>query len=230
MGVLGVGPTPSLEELARSVSTNPLWLSLRELGWMIGQNLIIEYRSAQSQDRLPVTAADLIALSPDLLIASAPRRIPFTLSVVAVMLVAAVATGALWSPLSGSAWWGRVAYGLPAIEVYRWWTPVTGVFFASAPLQYVAVAGGFLVLVGFAELRLGTRRTAIVTVALQLAGVLGASLLLALTWLGERGFSDIEEVDHIEERLSFALPRELRREMEARGTAPVRPRRQPTAP
>jgi 4-hydroxy-3-methylbut-2-enyl diphosphate reductase len=51
----------------------------------------------------------------------------------------------------------------------------------------------------------------------------------ALAWLAERGFTDIEEVDHIEERLSFALPRELRREMEARGTAPVRPRRQPAA-
>jgi len=49
----------------------------------------------------------------------------------------------------------------------------------------------------------------------------------ALTWLAERGFGDVEEVDHIEERLSFALPRELRREMEARGKAPVRPRRQP---
>jgi 4-hydroxy-3-methylbut-2-enyl diphosphate reductase len=46
-----------------------------------------------------------------------------------------------------------------------------------------------------------------------------------LAWLAERGFADVQEVDHIEERLSFALPRELRREMEARGAAPVRPRR-----
>jgi 4-hydroxy-3-methylbut-2-enyl diphosphate reductase len=51
----------------------------------------------------------------------------------------------------------------------------------------------------------------------------------ALAWLAERGFADVDEVDHIEERLSFALPRELRREMEARGAAPVRPRRQPAA-
>jgi len=115
------------------------------------------------------------------LITSAPRRIPFTLSVVAVMLVAAVATEALWSPLSGSAWWARVAYGLPAFEDGRWWTPVTGTSFASIPVQYIPVAGGFLVLVGFAELLLGTRRTALVTVVAQLAGVLGTAAVLWIT-------------------------------------------------
>jgi 4-hydroxy-3-methylbut-2-en-1-yl diphosphate reductase len=36
-----------------------------------------------------------------------------------------------------------------------------------------------------------------------------------LAWLGERGFGDVEEVDAAEERLTFALPRELRREASA---------------
>ena len=107
------------------------------------------------------------------------RRIPFTLAVVAVMLAAGIATGALWSSLHATGLMDRLAYGLPALEAHRWWTPVTGSFLAEVPLQYLPVAGGFLVLVGFAELRLGTRRTAVVTVVLQLAGVLGASLLLA---------------------------------------------------
>ena len=115
------------------------------------------------------------------LIASAPRRIPFTLAVVAVMLIAAVVTGALWSPLSGSAWWGRIAYGLPALETGRWWTPVTGSFFAAIPVQYVPVAGGFLVLVGFAELLLRTRRTVLAAVVTQLAGVLGTAAVLWVT-------------------------------------------------
>ncbi len=114
-------------------------------------------------------------------VASAPRRIPFTLAVVALMLVAGVATGALWSPLPGTSWWDRVAYGLPALEAGRWWTPITGSFFATAPLQYVPVAGGFLVLVGFAELRLRTRRAVLATVATQLAGVLGTAAVLWLT-------------------------------------------------
>ncbi len=37
-----------------------------------------------------------------------------------------------------------------------------------------------------------------------------------LAWLGERGYGDVTEVNHTEERLAFALPQELRREMRAR--------------
>jgi putative tryptophan/tyrosine transport system substrate-binding protein len=50
------------------------WLDgLRNNGWINGTNLIIEYRYAPSQDRLPAFAAELVALSPDLLIAPNPR-------------------------------------------------------------------------------------------------------------------------------------------------------------
>jgi putative ABC transport system substrate-binding protein len=50
------------------------WLDgLRNDGWIDGRNLIIEYRFAHSQDRLPALAAELVALSPDLLIASNPQ-------------------------------------------------------------------------------------------------------------------------------------------------------------
>jgi ABC-type uncharacterized transport system substrate-binding protein len=46
------------------------WLEgLRNHGWIDGRNLIIEYRYAPSQDRLPAFAAELVALGPDLLIA-----------------------------------------------------------------------------------------------------------------------------------------------------------------
>ena len=46
------------------------WLEgLRNHGWIDGRNLIIEYRYAPSQDRLPAFATELVALSPDLLIA-----------------------------------------------------------------------------------------------------------------------------------------------------------------
>ena len=50
-----------------------LFDGLRNHGWIDGRNLIIEYRNAQSQDRLPALAADLIALRPDVLIAAAPQ-------------------------------------------------------------------------------------------------------------------------------------------------------------
>jgi putative ABC transport system substrate-binding protein len=46
------------------------WLDgLRNQGWIDGRNLIIEYRYAPSADRLPAFAAELVALSPDVLLA-----------------------------------------------------------------------------------------------------------------------------------------------------------------
>ena len=48
------------------------WLSgLREKGWIEGKNLLVEYRYAP--DRLPALAAELVALTPDLLIALGPQ-------------------------------------------------------------------------------------------------------------------------------------------------------------
>src|ERR1700730_16348336 len=67
VGVLGVGPAPSPEELAKSVSTNPLWLSMRQLGWVEGQNMVIERRFGESADQLRAGAADLVRLKVDVL-------------------------------------------------------------------------------------------------------------------------------------------------------------------
>ncbi|MER7070554.1 DUF2156 domain-containing protein [Terrabacter sp. NPDC000476] len=111
-------------------------------------------------------------------VAALLRRIPFTISVVGAMVVLGVVTTSLWRPLEDRDLFSTVAYGLPALQDGRWWTPVTGAFFALVPLQYVAVAGGALLLLGWSELRLGTRRTAAVSGVCHLAGVLGASLLL----------------------------------------------------
>jgi putative ABC transport system substrate-binding protein len=48
------------------------WLSgLREKGWIEGKNLLVEYRFAP--DRLPTLAAELVALTPDLIIAPVPQ-------------------------------------------------------------------------------------------------------------------------------------------------------------
>jgi hypothetical protein len=43
---------------------------LRNHGWLDGRNLIIEYRFSQPPDQLPASVADLIALSPEVLIAA----------------------------------------------------------------------------------------------------------------------------------------------------------------
>src|SRR5262249_3205817 len=44
---------------------------LRELGWVEGQNIVIEYRYAEGRlDRLPGLASDLVQLKVDLIVAS----------------------------------------------------------------------------------------------------------------------------------------------------------------
>ena len=107
-------------------------------------------------------------------------RVPFTLAVAATMLVLGVVTASLWQSLVDRPLFFDVAYGLPNFLEGRWYTLASGSLFALTPSQYLPVAGGFLLLVGWSEWRLGTRRVAIATVATQAAGVLGAALLLAL--------------------------------------------------
>ena len=70
VGILGIGPAPSPQELAKSVSTNPFWLSMRELGWVEGQNIVVERRFGESADELRTGAADLVRLKVDVLFVS----------------------------------------------------------------------------------------------------------------------------------------------------------------
>jgi lysylphosphatidylglycerol synthetase-like protein (DUF2156 family) len=108
------------------------------------------------------------------------EKIPFTLSVAVLTLLAGLATTSLWRPLRNQSLLDAVAYGVPAFSTGRWWTPVTGVLFAQTPLQYVPTLGSFVLLCGFAEYRMGTGRAAGTAVVTQLAGVLGAAALLAI--------------------------------------------------
>jgi len=67
VGILGAGPTPSPEDLAKSVATNPLWLTMRQLGWAYGENMIVERRFGQTPAELRAGAADLVRLKVDVL-------------------------------------------------------------------------------------------------------------------------------------------------------------------
>ena len=67
VGILNIGPTPGPQELARSVSTNPFWRSMRELGWVDGQNMIVERRFGESTEQLRAGAADLVRIKVDVL-------------------------------------------------------------------------------------------------------------------------------------------------------------------
>jgi putative ABC transport system substrate-binding protein len=70
VGILGIGTAPSPQELAKSVSTNPFWLSMRQLGWVDGQNMVVERRFGESADQLRTGAADLVRLKVDVLFVS----------------------------------------------------------------------------------------------------------------------------------------------------------------
>ncbi len=70
VGILGIGPVPSPQELAKSVSTNPFWLSMRQLGWVDGQNIVVERRFGETAAQLRTGAADLVRLKVDVLFVS----------------------------------------------------------------------------------------------------------------------------------------------------------------
>ena len=70
LGILAFGPTVNQEELSRVRSTSGFWLALKELGWIEGQNLMVETRFGESTDQLRAAAADLVRLRVDVLYAS----------------------------------------------------------------------------------------------------------------------------------------------------------------
>ena len=67
VGILGIGAAPTPAELAKSVASNRFWTSMRELGWVDGQNMIVERRFGESAEQLRQGAADLVRLKVDVL-------------------------------------------------------------------------------------------------------------------------------------------------------------------
>lgn len=127
-------------------------------------------------------------------LSAAVRRIPFTLAVAGAILALGLVTGSLWSPLESKDWLSDVAYGPQALAEGRWWTLLTGPFFALAPWQYPVVVGFFVLLSGLAEWRLGTRVAALCVVVGQLVGVtvgcLSVRALATTDWVWAREIAD----------------------------------------
>lgn len=115
-------------------------------------------------------------------VAAAARRVPVTAALALVLLGVGAASTGLWTPFAASPLHDTVAYGLPALEAGRWWTPVTGTFFVSVPWLYAPILVG-LAGMGFLEFRRGSRMAASYFVGGQLGAVLGASLVLWLAAL-----------------------------------------------
>lgn len=108
-------------------------------------------------------------------------RMPFTFGTALLILALGLTVGGLWSPTADKPWYPNVAYGLPSFEEGRWWTLATGALLGEQPVAYAAILFGFVLLVGFAEFRMGTLWAAVLTCAGQaLAVLLAALILLAL--------------------------------------------------
>src|SRR5215510_4817959 len=64
MGYLSFGRTPTLEERTK----RPFIQGMKELGWVDGQNILIEWRFRESDDQLHEAAAELVRLKVDVLV------------------------------------------------------------------------------------------------------------------------------------------------------------------
>jgi ABC-type uncharacterized transport system substrate-binding protein len=63
------GPTPTPEGVAKDAGASPLWLAMKELGWVEDQTLVVERRWGESLDQRRAAIAALVRLQVDVLIA-----------------------------------------------------------------------------------------------------------------------------------------------------------------
>ncbi|WP_394553450.1 bifunctional lysylphosphatidylglycerol flippase/synthetase MprF [Agromyces sp. MMS24-JH15] len=125
---------------------------------------------ASSPDTSPTRARRIVSFL---------ARVPFTLSLLAALLLVGLFTGTLTSPASEAPWYETFAYGVPSFSDSRWWTTVTGTFLVTAPWGYVLLAILIPLGVGSLELRRGTARAAAYFTGGQVLSVVGAAIVIA---------------------------------------------------
>ncbi|WP_144874351.1 bifunctional lysylphosphatidylglycerol flippase/synthetase MprF [Microbacterium sp. 1.5R] len=108
---------------------------------------------------------------------SVVRRIPATLTMVLLILLAGVVWQGLWRPFEDSSLFGSVAYGLPNLADGKWWTPLTGTFFVNQPWVYVFTIAGFWGM-AYLEYTRGSRVALAYYWTGQLFAILATALLL----------------------------------------------------
>jgi len=106
-------------------------------------------------------------------------RIPATLVMIGAILVAGVIWQGLWRPFENSSVFPVIAYGLPAFEAGRWWTPFTGTFFVNQPWVYAFTITSFVGM-AYLEFRRGSRVALAYYWVGQLFAICATALLL---WL-----------------------------------------------
>lgn len=108
---------------------------------------------------------------------SVVRRMPATLTFIALILVVGVVWQGLWTPFEKSPLFETVAYGLPNLADGKWWTPLTGTFFVNEPWVYIFTISGFWGM-AYLEYRRGSRVALAYYAIGQLFAIFATALLL----------------------------------------------------
>ena len=85
------------------------------------------------------------------------RRVPATLTLLVILLLAGVLSGGFVSSIETADWYSDFAYGIPALAAGAWWTPVTGTFLVIHPMVYLYLLFLLPAGIGWLEYRRGTR-------------------------------------------------------------------------
>jgi putative ABC transport system substrate-binding protein len=89
--VLNLGPAPPVAELAKS----PFTQSLRELGWVEGQNLLLERKFAESSEQLQPLADEIAASKPDVIVVPSVGIAAFARKATSTVPIVVIAAGLL---------------------------------------------------------------------------------------------------------------------------------------
>jgi ABC-type uncharacterized transport system substrate-binding protein len=93
LGNLLIGPQPSPEELTKRVAAAPMWIKMKELGWVEGQNLVVERRYAETEDQARPAAAELVRLKLDVILAWSAGTVKLLTMETSTIPIVAVGSG-----------------------------------------------------------------------------------------------------------------------------------------
>lgn len=108
------------------------------------------------------------------------KRVPFTIGLAVLILVAGVFSGALFHTVNNDKWFSNLAFGLPAFSNGDWLTAVTGTFILSEPASFIATLILLPLGVGWLETIRGSRTAAITFTLGQLTAIIVTAGILVL--------------------------------------------------
>lgn len=92
------------------------------------------------------------------LVWSVVKKIPGTLSVATIILLAGILTKSLWSSVNLDQILNLYGYGIPALAAGKVWTVLTGLVVAPQPYMYATILVTFIVGAGYLEYKVGLKK------------------------------------------------------------------------